>query len=171
MAARTYTILLTAALLAFAAPARAQEARTSGLSPAEATEILQLATAGDAFWDAKDAAGLSTLYTEDAHNWMVGTEMDLRGREAIRTFFTASFAQRGPGMRHRTVITELQRISPDVVAADGQVFVEQVGESGAARVLRRFTMNAVAVRGPEGWRIRINRVHPLPQPPAAAAQE
>lgn len=162
MAACTYIKLLLAILLFFSTPAMAQDVKTSGLTEAETAEILRLAQAGDAFWNAKDAAGLSTLYTEDAHNWMVGTVMDLRGRDAIRDFFAGTFAQRGPGLRHRTVITELQRISPDVVAADGEVFVEQVMEGGTARVLRRFTMNAVAVRSADGWRIRINRVHPQP---------
>lgn len=161
MAARIRIPLLLAALLAFAAPARAQ------ITPADSAEILRLAAAGDAFWNEKDAAGLSRLYTEDAHNWMVGAEMNLRGRDAIAAYFTAAFAQRGPGMRHRTTITELQQVAPGVVAADGDVVVEQMSEGGEVRVLRRFTMNAVAVRGAEGWRIRINRVHPVPQRPGA----
>lgn len=166
MAARRYTIPLIALFLAAAAPAAAQTVRTSGLTDAEAAAVLRLSAAGDAFWNDKDAAGLSGLYTTDAHNWMVGTEMDLRGRDAIRAFFTQAFAQRGPGLRHRTVVTELQRVAPDVVAADGDVFVEQVVDGGAPRVLRRFRMHAVAVREGDGWRIRINRVHPVPSPPA-----
>ena len=158
--------LLIAVLLFLAAPVLAQDVKVSGLSQADAAEILRLAEAGDAFWNAKDAAGLSALYTDDAHNWMIGGEMNLRGREAIAEFFTRNFAQRGPGLRHRTVITELQLVAPGVVAADGDVVVEQVAEGQPPRVLRRFTMNSVAVKGPDGWKIRINRVHPVPAPPA-----
>lgn len=164
MATRIRISLLLAVLLLFAVPAMAQTAKTSGISPEDAAAILRLAEAGDAFWNEKDAAGLSTLYTEDAHNWMVGTEMNLRGRASIAAFFTSSFAQRAPGLRHRTVVTEIQLVAPGVVAADGEVFVERVVEGEPPRVLRRFTMNSVAVKGADGWRLRINRVHPVPAP-------
>jgi uncharacterized protein (TIGR02246 family) len=166
MPGRIHIPLLAAVLLFLAAPVRAQTPTVYGVADADAAEILRLAEAGDAFWNAKDAAGLGALYTEDAHNWMVGTEMNLRGREAIAEFFARSFAQRGPGLRHRTVVTELQLIAPGVVAADGDVVVEQVVEGQPPRVLRRFTMSSVAVKGPDGWKLRINRVHPLPSAPA-----
>jgi uncharacterized protein (TIGR02246 family) len=158
--------LLIALLLFCATPAHSQAIRISGISDADAAEILRLAEAGDSLWNAKDAAGLGALYTEDAHNWMVGTEMNLRGRDSIAAFFTRSFARRGPGLRHRTVVTELQMVAPGVVAADGDVVVEQVAEGQPPRVLRRFTMSSVAVKGPDGWKLRINRVHPVPSAPA-----
>lgn len=168
MTARIHLPLLFAALLLFAHPSHAQAVKTSGLAPEDAAEVLRLAEAGDAFWNRKDAAGLSRLYTEDAHNWMVGTDMNLRGRDAIAAYFTGTFARRGPGLRHRTVVTELQLVAPGVVAADGDVFVEQVAEGQPPRVLRRFTMSSVAVKDAGGWRIRINRVHLVPAPAAGA---
>lgn len=162
--------LLAALLLLLALPAAAQTARADGLAPADSGAIARLAAAGDTFWNDRDAAGISGLYTEDAHNWMVGTEMNLRGRDAVRAYFTRAFAARGPGLRHRTVLGELQQVAPGVVVADGDVCVEQTVEGAAPRVLRRYTMSAVAVRGADGWRIRVNRVHAQPLPAPAAAR-
>lgn len=169
MATRIHMPLLFAALLFFAAPVHAQAVKTSGIAADDVAAIVRLAETGDEAWNEKDAVALSRLFTEDAHNWMVGSEMNLRGRDEIAAFFTASFAQRGPGMRHRTVVKELQLVAPGVVVADGEVFVERVAEGQAPVVLRRFTMNSVAVNGPEGWRLRINRVHLQPAPASASA--
>lgn len=167
MATRVRMPLLIAALLFFTSPLHAQAVKATGLAPDEASAVLRLAGAGDEAWNRKDAVALSRLFTEDAHNWMVGSEMNLRGRDAIAAYFTANFAQRGPGLRHRTVVNELQLVAPGVVVADGEVFVERVAEGEAPRLLRRFTMNSVAVNGPDGWRLRINRVHPQPLPTSA----
>lgn len=171
MAARIYKPLMLAALLFVSAPIHAQAVKTSGIAADDVAAIVRLAEAGDEAWNQKDAVALSRLFTEDAHNWMVGSEMNLRDREEIAAFFTANFEQRGPGLRHRTVVKELQLVASGVVVADGEVFVERVAEGQAPVVLRRFTMSSVAVNGPEGWRLRIDRVHLQPTPaPAAAGQ-
>lgn len=156
------TRLLPLALLALwtATPAAAQTVRTTDLSPATADSILAIARVADERWNAGDANGLSTAYTPDGHMRMTGMPVDLRGRPTIAAYFATSFAARQGQMRHRTVVEELQQIAPGVVAADGQVWVDVLGADGTYRPVRRFTMNAVAVRTPGGWRLRVNRVHP-----------
>ncbi|HEX8391004.1 MAG TPA: SgcJ/EcaC family oxidoreductase [Longimicrobium sp.] len=157
-----------AAFLSFAAqPAHAQSVRMTGISPADSAALIQLAAAADAEWNAADADGLAALWAPDGHNRIIGADADLRGREAIQRYFAASFANRPAGMRHRTLVEEAVMIAPGVAAVDGQVWVER---EGSAAPLRHFIMHAIAVRTPEGWRMRMNRVHLVPAAPATASR-
>ena len=155
-------------LLAAATPLLAQSPRAVGLTDAELRAVVALAEQSDARWNARDAAGLSALYTAEGHNRIVGTPVDLRGREAIRAYFAQSFPRTDAALVHHTVVEEAQRVSPDVIVVDGRVWLDRVGPDSTRTVVRRFAMNAVLVREGDAWRVRWNRARPEPAPATAA---
>ncbi len=165
------SLLRTAAvlLLVTARAAAAQLPRATGVSDAELRDIVALAAQSDARWNARDAAGLSALYTAEGHNRIVGTPVDLRGRDAIRAYFTQSFVKTDAALVHHTVVEEVQRVSPDVVVVEGRVWLERTGADSAHAVVRRFGMNAIVVREGDAWRVRWNRARVEPMAAAAAA--
>lgn len=152
-------------LVALAAPAAAQQLRTTGLTPAQTDSVLAVSRAIDERWGARDAAGLTAAYTADAHTRILGTTVDLRGSKEILAYFRQSFAAGQGVLRHRTIVQELQQIAPGIVATDGEVFLDRRLDDGTFVPYLHFTTNAVAVRTAEGWRIRINRVRPDAAPP------
>jgi len=164
------SILRAAVVLLFvtARAAAAQAPRVTGVSEAELRDIVALAAQSDARWNARDAAGLSALYTAEGHNRIVGTPVDLRGRDAIRAYFTQSFPKTDAALVHHTVVEEVQRVSPDVVVVEGRVWLERAGADSAHAVVRRFTMNAVIVREQDAWRVRWNRARVEAMPAATA---
>lgn len=160
-------------LAAAAAPSAAQAPRAIGVTDAELRAIVALAGQSDARWNARDAAGLSALYTAEGHNRIVGTPVDLRGRDAIRAYFTQSFGRTDAALVHHTVVEEVQRVSPEVVVVEGRVWLERVGADSTRAVVRRFGMNALLVQEGGAWRVRWNRARlepaAAPASPAAAA--
>ena len=145
------SLLFLSALAAHAAP------RATGLPEADVRALVALADLTDVHWTNKDAAALTALYTPDGHNRILGTPIDLRGQEAIRAFFTQSFAKREPGLRHRTVVEEVQQIAPGIAAVDGSVYLEAV-DGEKVTLVRKFSMNAVVVKEGGAWKVRLNRV-------------
>jgi hypothetical protein len=160
LAIRPLAATLFALLAPTAAPAAAQDVRAVGVTDTELRAILAQET--DVRWNARGAAELSALYTAEGHNRIVGTPIDLRGRDAIRAHFTQSLARTEAALVHRTVVDEVQRVSPDVVAVEGRVWLERGGADSARTVVRAFGMNAVLVQDGGAWRVRWNRARPEP---------
>ena len=156
-------------LLAAASPLLAQAPRAVGVTEAELRDVVAVATQSDARWNARDAAGLSALYTAEGHNRIVGTPVDLRGRDAIRAYFTDSFTRTDAALVHHTLVEEVQRVSPDVIVVEGRVWLERVAADSSRAVVRRFTMNAVLLREGDAWRVRWNRARLEPTAAAAAS--
>lgn len=154
--------IATGLLIALLVPlgALANSAEMEGLSDEDRAAILALARANDTAWNARDAEAFASTYTRDARNVVVGTPVDLRGRDAIRAHFARSFLRIEPAIRHRTIVDELVPVAPDVVVAGGQVLLERRLGDGTAAPLQRFAMTAVLVREKNVWRIRTHRAHP-----------
>lgn len=129
------------------------------LSPADQKAILAIASEGDAAWNARDAKALAATFTVDGDNRIVGTPVDLRGRDAIEAYFAGSLSKVAAGLRHHTVVDVVTPISSDIAVADIRVRLERTGDDGAVTVVRRFSGTAVVVRDGDAWRIRLNRVH------------
>lgn len=134
------------------------------LSLADHKAILAIASDGDAAWNARDAKALAATFTADGDNRILGTPVDLRGRDAIESYFANSLSKVAEGLRHRTVVDAVTPISNDVAVADIRVSLEQSGPGGTVTVVRRFTGTAVVVREGDAWKIRVNRVHLEPAP-------
>lgn len=116
--------------------------------------------AGDAAWNARDAAALANTFTLDGHNTILNTPVDLRGRDAIRSYFENSLAKADRALRHRTVVEELTPVGDAVVVAAVRVSLVKVNADGSETVVRKFTGTSVIVKDGDAWRIRVNRVHP-----------
>lgn len=132
----------------------------SVLAPSDRAAIENIAAAGDAAWNARDAAALANTFTPDGHNTILNTPVDLRGRDAIRTYFENSLGKADPALRHRTVVEELTPVSDAVVVAAVRVSLVKVNADGSETTVRKFTGTSVIVKDGDAWRIRVNRVHP-----------
>lgn len=130
------------------------------LSARDREEIIALGASVDTAWNARDAAALAAAFAVDGQNTILGTPLDLRGRDVIRAHYTTALAKTDPALRHRSVVDELTRISPDVVIAGGQAWIDRVNADGTVTPLRRFTITTAVVRENGVWRIRVSRVHP-----------
>lgn len=150
-----------AALLLLSAATVTAAPRNAGLSEADVQALVALADATDVHWTNKDAAALTSVYTADGHNRILGTPVDLRGHKQIEEFFTKSFANRQPGLRHRTIVEEVQQIAPGIAAVDGSVYLESV-DGEKVTLVRKFVMNAVVVKENGAWKVRLNRVRMEP---------
>lgn len=131
------------------------------LAPADREAIVRVASDSDAAWNARDAVRLASFFTRDGDNRILGTPVELRGRDAIVSYFTGSLAKVDPAMRHVTDVRELHRITADVVASDVDVRLERTAADGTTSVVRKFSVTAILVRTDEGWKIRLNRVRPV----------
>ncbi|HEX2832886.1 MAG TPA: SgcJ/EcaC family oxidoreductase [Thermoanaerobaculia bacterium] len=132
----------------------------SVLAPSDRAAIENIAVAGDAAWNARDAAALANTFTLDGHNTILNTPVDLRGRDAIRSYFENSLAKADRALRHRTVVEELTPVGDAVVVAAVRVSLVKVNADGSETVVRKFTGTSVIVKDGDAWRIRVNRVHP-----------
>lgn len=130
------------------------------LSAQDREQLLAIAVAGDAAWNARSADGLAATFTADGQNTILGTPLDLRGRDAIRSYFATSLPKTDPALRHRTVVDELTPIGANVVIAGGRVWIERLNADGTLTPVKRFTITSALVRENGAWRIRVNRVHP-----------
>lgn len=150
-----------AGLLMLAAWACPDEGRCAELSDAERGTLLAMAAESDAHWDAADAGKLAAMFAEDA-DFRLSDRVVHDSREGIQAYFTASFAQRPPGMHHVTEIVALRELAPGVVLADGQVRLERERADGGRDLLRRFVNHTVLVKRDGRWWFQSLRAHPLP---------
>ncbi|HEY0143357.1 MAG TPA: hypothetical protein VGF48_20865 [Thermoanaerobaculia bacterium] len=154
--------IIAALLLLTAFSASAASPRATGLPEADVRALVALADLTDVYWTNKDAAALTSIYTADGHNRILGMPVDLRGQKEILAFFTRSFsAPRAAGLRHRTVVHEVQQIAPGIAAVDGSVYLESV-EGEKVTLVRKFSMNVVVVKEGGAWKVRLNRVRVEP---------
>lgn len=154
------------ALVAAFALAVASPAAAAGLTAQDEAALRTLAARGDAVWDAKDPAGMASLYDADATLLVGGASNMLTGRRAIAEYFDRAFAARQGALRHVTRLTAMNALSPDVVVNDALVDVE-ARRDGAWTVVRSFNNISIAERGPEGWRLKVVRAFPTAQPNVA----
>jgi uncharacterized protein (TIGR02246 family) len=157
---RIATLLLTlmATTLAGAAP------RVTGVTDADAKAIVALADAADDAWNRKSVEGMAAAFTPNGHNRILGTPVDLRGHEEMKSYFTAAFARRTGVMRHVTTVEEIELVAPATAVSDARVAVEQQNADGSWSVVRTFTATSVVVKEDGAWKIRTNRVRPDPAP-------
>lgn len=127
------------------------------LAPVDRAAIMDIAVKSDAAWNERDAERLAAFFTADGDNQILGTPVDLEGRQAIADYFKASLAKVDPAMRHVTAVRELHWVTPDVVVSDVDVKLEKTAD-GVTSVVRKFAGTAVLLRTAEGWKIRVNRV-------------
>lgn len=132
-------------------------------SPGDTAMLMQIARDADARWNARDAAGMATLYEERASMRFHGRDTAIDSRAAVFDYFKASFAQLEPGLVHRSDVLQLTMQSDDVVLADNAVRVMRPAADGSLETLREFSTITVLARQADGsWKISGIRVFPLP---------
>jgi uncharacterized protein (TIGR02246 family) len=125
----------------------------------------------DAAYNARDAARFSAVFTEDGNFQFPVEGTALHGREEIRRHFAGQFAAH-PALRHATTAGEMDAVAPGLLAVDIQVDILSTDpKTGAARdLLFHYDGLSLGVLTNSGWRIRLVRLYPAAQQPAAAAR-
>lgn len=148
-------ILAIGVAMLLAAPAHAVEPEQ-----ADRAALLQLAERMDRAWTAADAEANAALFAIDATARFGGDPLG-EGRAAIRAQFEAFFKDRPPGLRHVTRIERIDRLGVDLATWDAEVRVERLQANGEWSALTRIRNVTLAVRQPDGWRIRMVRAFPV----------
>jgi uncharacterized protein (TIGR02246 family) len=149
MFSQLLTVLAMAAGLAAAQP-----------SDADRRALVDLATATDVHWDAKDASAMAALFTEDA-SLKVGAEVQ-EGRQTIQAFYERGFQARTGVERHISTLTRIEMVAPAVAFTDASVRIDRQQADGSWATVRTFANTAVAVKIDGRWRLRSARAQRLP---------
>lgn len=150
----------TLLLLLIALPATAAE-WIGQLPEAERRAVEAAAEEADANWNARDAAALAAMYSDDATLLVGGREPMLRGREAVLAYFTTSFARAPASLHHTTTLDRMIVLAPDLVWADTRVALDDIAVDGTA--VEGPAVEGTAVEGPavDGRRTRVRDFHTL----------
>jgi uncharacterized protein (TIGR02246 family) len=165
-------LLAVATAATLASPAHAQAPLRASVASAprvaaayfpsrDVDALLSLAGAVDARWNARDAAGVASLYAAEATVRGLARE-PLVGREAIRAQFADNFGRLAPDLRHRTEVASLQPISDDVVISEGRAYIERALPDGSREVVKTFEVTSVAVRRGTRWQLVNVRSQAIP---------
>lgn len=120
----------------------------------------------DANWNQRNATGLAAMYAEDA-TLVVGSGGPLlQGRDAVRSYFTTSFARTAATMRHTTVVDRFVVLAPDLVLADTQVGLDEATANGPLKRVRNFNTLTVLSKHGNRWQLQTVRAYPVPSAPA-----
>lgn len=147
-------LVLSAALLV-AAPGLAAEP-----SAEDRTALQQLAERMDEAWTMADAEANAELFAIDATARFDADPLG-QGREAIRNQFRAFFKDRPAGLRHVTAVERVELLAVDLALWDAEVRVERRQATGEWATLTRIRNVTIAVRQPDGWRVRAVRAIPI----------
>jgi uncharacterized protein (TIGR02246 family) len=173
---RSGRLRLASGLLALALPlgAAATGAPAQAVTEAEPPDngaVRSLWSALDAAWDARDAERFADLFTADASFELVGRGGPMESRAAILRHFSETFPQLPTELRHRTAVSGIHVLAPDIRGVDARVEILRIGadSGGEPTSLRTFAVFGAMLRTPDGWRIRVLRAFQLPL--AAAGPE
>jgi uncharacterized protein (TIGR02246 family) len=149
-----FRILLAGALVLTATSPAAQP------KAADREKLLRLAERMDRAWTAADADANADLFATNA-TARFGDDPLGEGREAIRDQFRTFFKDRPPGLRHVTRIERIEQLGHGFATWDAEVRVERLQANGEWSALSRIRNVTLAVRQPDGWRIRMVRAFPV----------
>lgn len=160
-----FRVVAALLLSALSLPALAVE-WVGALSDADRHAVLQAAEDADARWNARDAAGLTGMYSDDGTLVVGGGEL-MQGRALVLDYFTRSFARTPAELRHTTTVDRVVVLAPDLVMADTRVALDRPAEGGAPARVRDFNTLTVLVRREGQWRLHAVRAMPATKPQAA----
>ena len=147
--------LALAISLLFATPAFSAEPSSN-----DRAALLDLADRMDQAWTAADADANAELFTSDA-TARFGADPVGGGRDAIRNQFRSFFKDRPAGLRHVTTIEGVELLASNLALWDAEVRVERRQTTGEWVTLTRIRNVTLAVRQPDGWRIKAVRAFPI----------
>ncbi|HYC95891.1 MAG TPA: SgcJ/EcaC family oxidoreductase [Sphingomicrobium sp.] len=138
----------------------ATQAPAAELTNSDRQQPLQLAKRMDHAWTAGDANSNAQLFAPDA-TARFGDDPLGEGREAILIQFAGFFKDRPAGLRHVTNIERAERLTGDLAMWDAEVRVKRRQADGRWATLTRIRNVTIAVRQPDGWRIKTVRAFPV----------
>jgi uncharacterized protein (TIGR02246 family) len=147
------------ASLLLTAPAQAAEPPAT-----DRAALAQLAERMDRAWTAADVDANADLFASDATARFDADPLG-QGREEIRRQFATFFKDRPAGLRHVTKIERIDLLAPDLALWDAEVRVERRQPAGEWTALTRIRNVTVAVRQPDGWRVKAVRAFPVRSAP------
>ena len=156
-------LVLAAALAAASAFAQAAPIVEGSLPEPDLAQVNALAGTVDSVWNARRADDMAALYTENGSLQFVAQNRGVSTRAGILDYFSKSFAQLTPDLRHVTVVDRVVVLSPTVVVADSSVALTSEAAGRDPRVVRRFAVVNVIVKDGDAWKIAAVRTHLLPQ--------
>ena len=121
----------------------------------------------DEHWNEGDARRFSEVFTADASLHFVDAGLALESSETILQHFSKQFPTFPPDIRHETSVTGMRPLAAGVRAVDATVRIlrDTAGAGGDVLVLRTYSVFAVMLETPEGWRIHLLRAYLLPAEP------
>lgn len=131
------------------------------LPASDRAAVERIAVVADEAWNARDAAGMSTLYTGDATVVVGVGAMSAQGAGGIRDYFTGSFARTPASLRHATTVDRIVVLAPDVAFADSRVALDQLQPDGSHQSIRHFSSHSVLVKREGEWKIHAVRAVPV----------
>src|SRR5690606_5733099 len=143
-------------------------AATNTAAPAPEIAIPALWVELDENWNERNAHGFSEVFTADADLQFVDAGLTLAGRRNILQHFSDQFPTFPPDIRHETSVTRIHALAKNLRAVDATVRILRSAEDEAT-VLRTYSLFAVMLELPEGWRIHVLRAYLLPAEPKSGA--
>jgi uncharacterized protein (TIGR02246 family) len=169
MKAPGFRAMLAAVFAVFSTVTQAAPIIEGSLAADDLAAVNALAGEVDSIWNARRADELAAMYTENGSLQFVSQNRGVSTRAGILDYFTKSFAQLTPDLRHVTVVDRIVVVSPTVVLADSSVALTSEAEGREPRVVRRFAVVNVVVKEGDAWKIAAVRTHLLPQEVTATA--
>lgn len=124
----------------------------------------------DEQWNDRNAQRFSEVFTADASVHFVDAGLELESSETILQHFSKQFPTFPPGLRHETSVTQIRPLEEGLHAVDARVrILRGTGGNEGDSTLRTFSVFAVMLDTPKGWRIHLLRAYRLPDGPQPAA--
>lgn len=140
----------------------AAQAPAAELAPADRQQLIQLAQRMDNAWTAGDADANAQLFAVDA-TARLGDDPLGEGRQAIVDQFQGFFKDRPAGLRHVTLVERIEQLADALAMWDAEVRVDRQQADGRWATLTKIRNVTIAVRQPDGWRIKAVRAFPVAQ--------
>lgn len=152
---------IAAALVLVLATAPSAATELVGQLPGDTQRTIEAAaTTADAHWNRRDAAALAAMYADDATLVIAGRGPALQGPDAVRGYFTTSFARTPATLRHTTTVDRIVVLAPDLVLADTRVALDDTAGATPTRV-RDFNTLTVLRRYGATWKMQSVRAYPV----------
>jgi len=135
-------------------------AATAAADTAELDALNKFAEQSDTVWNERDAAALADLYAPDASLVIATRDVNLEGRDAIRDYFTLSFARVPTDFRHLTKPVKVTHLGDDYVLVDNAVTLYREADGPEKPVTRFFTLTLL-LRNDGAYSMQAVRAVPL----------
>lgn len=119
--------------------------------PAQLPQLQSLADVIDARWNARDAAGLASLYGPEATLSLEPAAVRLSGRPEVQRYFERSLGSVPPELRHVTQVQRASELPEGLCLTDSAVFLEREAADGTRSRAAEFRTYTLLRPQGQGW--------------------